>query len=135
MAISLNRLIKVNPSVITAVGNAIDLNGVILSDNDYLPAGTALPFASADTVMARFGSNSDEYKAAKIYFQGVNKATTTPSKLYFARFNRSESNAALIGANLKLTLVQLKALMAKSHYQLTEHHKPLMLICLTLHHF
>lgn len=110
MSISLNRLIKVNPSVIKAVGNAIDLNGVILSDNAYLPVGTTLPFASADTVLAKFGSTSDEYKAAKIYFQGVNNKTVSPSKLYLARFNRTDSNAALIGANLKLNLVQLKAL-------------------------
>ncbi|RKS87331.1 uncharacterized protein DUF3383 [Orbus hercynius] len=108
MSISLNRLIKVLPSVIKAAGNAIDLNGVILSDNDYLPVGTALPFASSDTVLAKFGSNSDEHKAAKIYFQGVNNATTTPSKLFFARYSANSSAAALIGNNLKLTLADLK---------------------------
>ncbi|XKM12662.1 DUF3383 domain-containing protein [Orbaceae bacterium ac157xtp] len=110
MAISLNRLIKVNPSVIRAVGNAIDLNGVILSDNNFLPVGTPLEFSGADTVKEYFGSSSDEYKAAKIYFQGVNNGTTTPSKLYFARFNRQDSNAFLVGGNLNLTLSQLKAI-------------------------
>lgn len=110
MSISLNRLIKVNPSVIAAVGNAIDLNGVILSDNPYLPVGTSLTFSAADTVKTRFGTNSDEYNAAKIYFQGINNATKSPSRLFFARFNRTDSNAALIGATLKLTLSQLKSL-------------------------
>lgn len=110
MSISLNKLIKVNPSVIKAAGSAIDLNGVILSDNDYIPIGTGLSFKGADTVMTRFGADSDEYKAAKIYFQGYKGAAIMPSQLYFARFNRAASNAALIGANLNLTLSQLKQL-------------------------
>lgn len=110
MAISLNRLIKVLPSVIKAAGDAINLNGVILADNSYLPIGKALPFTSADTVLAAFGSASNEYKAALTYFNGPNNKTSTPAKLFFARFNATDSNAALIGANLNITLVQLKAL-------------------------
>lgn len=88
MAIPISKDVKINPGVLAAVGNAVDLNGLLLTTNAYLPQGAVLSFSSAADVGAYFGGESDEYTMAAMYFQGYNNATKTPGKLLFSRFNR-----------------------------------------------
>jgi hypothetical protein len=55
------------PGVIGGGGAALDLNGVILSQNTLLPTGQVQSFASAQAVGAYFGTSSQEYQLAQIY--------------------------------------------------------------------
>ncbi|MGN6312522.1 MAG: DUF3383 domain-containing protein [Rhodanobacteraceae bacterium] len=111
MAIPASRIANVIPSVLAAAGSALDLNGLILSENASIPSGTMLPFATAADVGAFFGLTSTEYLMSQIYFEGQNGATTTPGKLYFGAYSETPTAAFLRSGSLAdMTLTQLQAL-------------------------
>lgn len=111
MAIPASRIANVIPSVLSAAGSALDLNGLILSQSASLVSGALQPFATAADVGAFFGLTSTEYKMAQIYFEGQNGATTTPGKLYFGAYNEAATAAFLRSGSLAdMTLTQLQAL-------------------------
>lgn len=111
MAIPASRIANVTPSVLSASGAALDLNGLILSENASLVSGSLQSFANADDVGAFFGLTSTEYKMAQIYFEGQNGATTTPGKLYFGAYSETPVAAFLRSGSLAdMTLTQLQAL-------------------------
>jgi len=111
MAISASRIASVIPSVLSAAGSALDLNGLILSQNTSIPSGAMLPFADASDVGAFFGLTSTEYQMAQVYFEGQNGATVTPGKLYFAAYSSAATSAFLRSGSLAgMTLTQLQAL-------------------------
>ncbi len=84
--ISLNRDFSISPGVISAQGTAINMQGMLVSDNTLLPVGKVMAFSSQKDVGAWFGQDSVEYIAAGIYFTGYQNATVRPAKLLFARF-------------------------------------------------
>jgi hypothetical protein len=109
--IPISQIVQVNPGVLSAGGSAIDLNGVMLTQNALAPYGQAIQFASAEDVEAYFGSTSDEAELANIYFNGFLNATKKPGILYMARYPESAIAAFLISASLQgMTLAQLQAL-------------------------
>jgi len=111
MAIPASRIANVIPSVLAAAGSALDLNGLILSENASIPSGALLPFANAADVGAFFGLTSTEYLMSQIYFEGQNGATTTPGKLYFGAYSETPTAAFLRSGSLaSMTLAQLQAL-------------------------
>jgi hypothetical protein len=111
MAIPASRIANVIPSVLSAAGSALDLNGLILSQSASLVSGALQPFANAADVGAFFGLTSTEYLMAQIYFEGQNGATTTPGKLYFGAYNEAATAAFLRSGSLAdMTLTQLQAL-------------------------
>lgn len=111
MAIPASRIANVTPSVLSAAGAALDLNGLILSQNDSIPSGSMLPFANAEDVGDFFGLTSTEYKMAQVYFEGQNGATTTPGKVYFGAYAETAASAFLRSGSLaSMTLTQLQAL-------------------------
>lgn len=111
MAIPASRIASVIPSVLSAAGSALDLNGLILSQNASIPIGAMLPFESAADVGSFFGLTSTEYLMAEIYFQGPNGATTTPGKLYFGAYAEAAVGAWLRSGSLaSMALTQLQAL-------------------------
>ena len=110
MSISLNKDIRITPGVIKATGSAVDLNGLFLTSNPYVPIGSVKEFNSDSSVKSFFGELSDEYNIAKIYFKGVNKGTKTPSVIYFARSNTDPTAAQLRSYPGGLTIDQVKAL-------------------------
>lgn len=111
MAIPASRIASVIPSVLSAAGAALDLNGLILSQSTSIPSGTMLPFSTAADVGDFFGLTSTEYLMAQIYFEGQNGATTTPGKLYFGAYSETASSAFLRSGSLAgMTLTQLQAL-------------------------
>uniref|UniRef100_UPI002B05D202 DUF3383 family protein n=1 Tax=Serratia marcescens TaxID=615 RepID=UPI002B05D202 len=87
MAIPISKDVKIKPGVLSAVGNAVDLNGLLLTDSPYVPIGDVPSFSSPSSVADYFGGYSDEYVMASMYFQGYNNATKSPGALLFARFN------------------------------------------------
>lgn len=86
MSIPASSIVQVNPGVLSAGGNPLALNGVILSKNLYIPVGSVQSFTSASAVSAFFGPSSTEYALAQIYFAGYDGSTTKPGNLMFAPF-------------------------------------------------
>lgn len=111
MTIPASDIVQVNPGVIDSGGNPLALNGVILSQNDYIPVGTVQPFANADAVSAFFGPASAEYAIAQTYFLGFDNSTVKPGRLFFAPYVETARAAWLQSGSLAgMTLTQLQAL-------------------------
>lgn len=109
MAIPISKDVKIKPGVLSAVGNAVDLNGLLLTDSPYVPIGDVPSFSSPSSVADYFGGDSDEYVMASMYFQGYNNATKSPGALLFARFNRAPATAWLRSGSFKgVTVEELK---------------------------
>jgi hypothetical protein len=115
--------VESTPSVLSAGGAALDLNGLALTTNTRVPIGSVLSFASADAVASYFGSTSAEAivagggqtlaggPAGTGYFGGFENATATPGALLFAQYNTAAVGAYLRGGDISaLTLAQLQAL-------------------------
>jgi len=114
MPIPISKDVQINPAVLAAAGSAVDLNGLMLTDSSYAPVGATLSFSSASDVADYFGSASDEYDAAKLYFKGYNNCTQTPGQLLFSRFNRDVSPAWLrSGAFKGVSLDTMQAISGK----------------------
>lgn len=110
-SIPASHIVNVNPAVLSAGGSPLSMNAVFLSKNTNLPTGQAVQFASATAVGEYFGLESDEYKAAKVYFSGFDNSTIKPSNLYFCAYNSAAEGAFLLGTSLKkLSLEELKAI-------------------------
>ncbi|WP_336747893.1 DUF3383 domain-containing protein [Pantoea vagans] len=111
MAIPLTKDVQINPGVLAAGGNAVDLNGLILTQSTYAPVGNVASFSTKEDVAKYFGSGSDEYAMAAIYFSGYDNSTKNPGKLLFAQYNDAPVAAWLrSGSMAAVTLDQLKLL-------------------------
>ena len=109
MAIPLTKDVQINPGVLAAGGNAVDLNGLILTQSTYAPVGNIATFSTKEDVAKYFGSASDEYAMAAIYFSGYDNSTKNPGKLLFAQYNTAPVSAWLrSGSMATVTLDQLK---------------------------
>ncbi|MGV2394626.1 MAG UNVERIFIED_CONTAM: DUF3383 domain-containing protein, partial [Klebsiella aerogenes] len=109
MAIPLTKDVQINPGVLAAGGNAVDLNGLILTQSSYAPVGNVATFSTKEDVAKYFGSTSDEYAMAAIYFSGYDNSTKNPGKLLFAQYNDAPVSAWLrSGSMAAVTLDQLK---------------------------
>jgi len=86
MTIPASSIVQVNPGVLSAGGNPLALNGVILSKNLYIPVGSVQSFTSASAVSSYFGPSATEYALAQIYFSGYDNSTAKPGTLMFAPF-------------------------------------------------
>lgn len=106
-----SRIVTVVPGVIGSGGNAIVLNGLMLTHDASIPMGAVVPFASAAAVAAWFGATSPEARLAAIYFKGFDNATKLPGQLYFAQYNAAAVAAYTRGGSVSsLTLAELQAL-------------------------
>lgn len=111
MTIPASNIVQVNPGVISAGGNPLALNGLILTKNLLVPVGTVQSFASADAVSDFFGPSSSEYARAQTYFLANDNKTQTPGALLFAPFVDVARAAWLqSGSLLGMTLEALQAL-------------------------
>ena len=104
-------IVSVLPSVISAGGSALDLNGLLLTLNTRVPVGSVLSFPDKAGVSSYFGSSSDEAAAAAIYFVGFDNSNVKPGALLVAQYPQSAVAAYLRGGNVSaLTTAQLEAL-------------------------
>lgn len=101
---------SVNPEVLSAGGNQLQLNGLMLTTSSRVPIGSVASFASALAVSNFFGASSNEAKQAAVYFQGYSGATQTPGALLFAQYNTASVAAYLESGNITsaLTLAQIQ---------------------------
>lgn len=111
MAISLNKDIQIIPGVLAAAGDALDLNGVILTNSAYAPLGTLTTFTDDSDVGSYFGVTSSEFSMAEVYFKGYTNCTSLPGTLYFWGYNTEDASAWLRSASLSsLSVAALKLL-------------------------
>lgn len=114
MAISASQIVQVLPRILTGTGNDLVFNGMVLDDNVLLPAATPISFSSADSVAEYFGTSSDEYKFAAVYFGGYNNSQIKPSLLYFYRLTPEGAAPYVRGETLSpaAALAAIKAVNA-----------------------
>ena len=110
-SIPASQLVNVVPSVLSAGGTALDLNGLILTQSARAPVGAVLPFPSPAAVGAYFGLGSQEYGLAQVYFAGFTGSNTTPGSLLLTRYPEAAVGAFLRGGVISgMTLATLQAL-------------------------
>lgn len=111
MTIPASAIVQVNPGVISAGGNALALNGIILTNNAAVPIGAVLPFATSASVASFFGPASVEATYAANYFSGFDNSTVKPGNLLFSQYAAAPVAAYVRGGSVAaLTLAQLQAL-------------------------
>lgn len=109
--IPISEIITVNPGVLSAAGGALDLLGMVLTQNTRVPIGMVAPFANPAAVGAYFGLNSKEYGISEVYFAGFDTKTAIPGSINFTQYNQAAVAAFMRGGNISgLTLAQLQAL-------------------------
>jgi hypothetical protein len=107
MSIPASEIVQVNPGVVGTGGNSLSLNGLLLTKSTLLPAGKATSFGSADAVADIFGTSSDEYKFASVYFLGFDNSTKKPGSLYLSPYSAAARagwmrTGSFAGANLSV---------------------------------
>ena len=108
-SIPASQLVRVTPSVLSAGGNALNLNSIFLSQDVAVPVGQVLAFPTAQAVADFFGATSDEANLALVYFNGFEGSSILPGQLYFARWNAADVAAYLRSGSLaSLTLSALQ---------------------------
>ena len=112
MAIPASQIVKINPRVIQASGTDLVLNGLFLTTNSLIPAGSVMGFSTADDVGAFFGTASDEYAAASVYFAGYKNSFKKPRQVFYGSRVNAAVGAWLRGAKYAGTLAQLQAVTA-----------------------
>ena len=107
-----SEIVRVIPGVLSAGGNALDLNGLFLTDSDRIATADVQGFPTALAVGQHFGSTSTEKSLADKYFAGFTGSTQKPGNMMFARYNQADCAAWIRSANLSasMSLTQLKAL-------------------------
>ena len=111
MTVSASNFAQINPGVIGAGGNALALNGLMLTNNPMVAIGTVPSFPNATAVGNFFGLTSNEYAQAQIYFDGYINGTQIPSALLFSQYSDVPVSAWARSAPLgTMTLTQLQAL-------------------------
>lgn len=110
-SIPASTIVNVVPSVVTAGGSALDLVGLMLSNNTRTPIGSVLSFPTLASVASYYGATSVEYNHAQKYFGGYTIGTKLPASLLITQYNTAAVSAYLRGGNISgLTLTQLQAL-------------------------
>lgn len=112
-SIPASQIVSVVPSVLSAGGNALDLNGLMLTDDDRAPVGTVLDFSDGSEVVDYFGSGSQMDALGSIYFLGFDNSLVKPGRLIVSRYARAAASAWLRGGDVSdLSLATLQAINA-----------------------
>lgn len=107
-----SQLVNVIPNVLNAGGNALVMNGLVLTHNTRVPTGQVLSFPNDGISVSNFfGASSEEAEIAAVYFNGFNNSTQKPATILFAQYPSASVAAYLRGGRAaQLSLAQLKAL-------------------------
>lgn len=99
MAIPISKIVEINPRVIKAGSQELEIAGLFLSENELTPYPVLKAYASKDAVGEYYGLDSLEYAAASHYFQGYDNSFKKPSIIYFAKRVKEPLAGKLFGAN------------------------------------
>lgn len=100
MAISAGQIVSVVPRILTGTGKDLVFNGLVLDKDTNLVSNSATAFQSAEDVGLFFGTASDEYAFAQVYFGGYSSSQLKPSNLYFYKFAPNGSAPFVRGVSL-----------------------------------
>ncbi|HQT79434.1 MAG TPA: DUF3383 domain-containing protein [Rhodopila sp.] len=111
-AIPASQIVSVVPSVLSAGGTALDLNGLLLTDATRIPIGTVMSFPTALSVSQYFGATAPETALANVYFNGFAGSTKLPGAMLMAQYPWTAAVSAFLrgGSLATMTLTQLQAL-------------------------
>lgn len=109
MAIPISKIVEINPRVVKAGSQELEIAGLFLSDNPLTPYPRLKAYAGKDAVGEYYGMESAEYQAAAHYFQGYDNSYKKPRVLYFARRVDTALAGILFGAEA-LELEDLKTI-------------------------
>ncbi len=110
-SIPISTVVSVTPGVLGAGGNALQMNGLVLTQSLLMPTDTVLSFPSATAVSNFFGPASAEFAYASIYFAGFTLGTQSPGAILFAPYNASTRAAwTQSGSLASVSLATLQAL-------------------------
>lgn len=107
MAISFKRYINIVSGV--GAGATVRLRDLILrvfSDNTLVPAGEVIEMDNAADVATYFGTSSEEYARAVVYFGFVSKVITAPKKISFSRWASAAAVARIYGSTKTFAVAQ-----------------------------
>ena len=106
-----SQLVSVNPDVLAAGGEILDVIALILTTSTRAPIGSVLSFSSVDAVSAYFGASAPEVDVARTYFAGFTGSSRLPGSVLFAQYNSANVAAFIRGGDVSaLTLTQLQAI-------------------------
>lgn len=97
MAVPASAIVSVSSSVLSPGGTGLDFVSVFLTTNTNVPIGAPTNFANATAVLDYFGSASQEYALAQVYFQGFDGSNIKPGQLWFAQYPTAPVAAYLRG--------------------------------------
>ncbi len=118
MTIPVSSIVNVIPGVVSAGGNALVLNGLMMTVGSppsainatglargwLAPVGVAQPYTSATAVGAVFGTSSNEYAKAVTYFSGYQGMSQVPGTLLIGQFTPAAVPAWLRSASITSAL-------------------------------
>ena len=111
MTIPATNLVDILPSVLSAGGSSLALNGLMLDSGTRVPIGTVASFPTQAAVAAYFGAASLNATLASVYFGGFIGATKVPGAMLFVQYPQTAVSAFLRGGSIAaLSLAQLQAL-------------------------
>lgn len=114
-AISINKIINVNSSVVSAGFTGVSLVGLFLTESKLIQTYPVEPksFTSASDVGSYFGLQSAEYQVAQVYFKSYTGSLSYPSSIKFVSASAiSGDTAYLIGQVVKSPTVLVASIKA-----------------------
>lgn len=111
MAISIQKYVD----IVSGVGGASafaarELIGRLFSSNVLIPTDALIDFDTLEEVGSYFGTSSEEYDRAQLYFGFISKLTVTPNKITFARWTDVDVAARIFGSEQELSLTEWQAI-------------------------
>ena len=104
-------IVNVNPGVLSAAGNDLQLLGIEVTQSYRVPVGTVASYPSAAAVAAAFGAGSVQANNATTYFNGYTGKSAVPQAMLFAQWVAGGVGAWLQSGNINaLGLAAIKAL-------------------------
>lgn len=98
MPISINEVVSITPRVLSGGASGLNFNGLFITKSEVAPVDTLLNFSNSSDVAKYFGYESEQYKAAEVYFNGYNNSLTKPRGCFFFRHLHKDAKAFLRGS-------------------------------------
>ena len=115
MPIPASNIVQIEPRVIAAGREELEMNGLYVTDAPLPPVvypAAVMEFTSANAVGEALGKTSEEYVFAQHYFNGYESKFASPKALFIARHAPEGLAAYTLGAANANTLAKLKAITA-----------------------
>lgn len=103
-SIPASQIVNVIPAVLVAGGEALQMNGVLITYATQMSEDELLEFTSSEAVGKKFGYDANEYKFASVYFMGFTNSTSKPKTLIMYKPTAEATPSEIMGAVTVKTL-------------------------------